>query len=124
MPKLLDVGRRDLVLRRQLRQRAGNPQLLDAVADLHSERARVGLPVVDPEGVGRTEREADRDLAGVRLRLEGERRVLCQHCVSATEQNLGDRIVVAGIALQREAELLLQRLRYSSYFVPVCTATT
>src|SRR5882724_11092529 len=51
MSKLLDVCRRDLVLRGELRQRAQRLQPLDAVADLHAKRARIGFPVVDPERV-------------------------------------------------------------------------
>ena len=102
---------RDLVLRGELRQRAVRPQLRDAVLDLGAEGGCVGLPVVDAELVARREREADRDLAGVRLRLERERRVLREDGVGATEQHLRDRVVVARIALQREADLRLQRLQ-------------
>src|ERR1700730_8863696 len=57
-PLLLDVRRRDLVLRRERLQRTGDLESLDAVADLHAERRRVGLPVIDPERVRRAEREA------------------------------------------------------------------
>src|SRR4029079_17570592 len=72
---LLDVRDRNLVLVRDLDERAGRLQLRDAVLDLLTERRGVGLAEVDPERVLRREREADGDLAGMLLRLVGERGV-------------------------------------------------
>src|SRR5437763_1758166 len=105
----LHVADRDLVFRRQLGERPVRPQRLDAARDLRPER--VSLAVVDPELVLLRERVADRDLPRVRLRLERERGVLRQDDVGAAEDHLRDRVVVAGVALQVEADLRLLRLQ-------------
>src|SRR5207237_8820723 len=66
---LLDVRDRNLVLVRDLDERAVGLQLRHTVLDLRAERRRVSLAVVDPERVLRRECEADRDLVGMLLRL-------------------------------------------------------
>src|ERR1700724_2984028 len=48
-PLLLDVRRRDLVLRRERHQCTRLLQLGDAVLDLLPERRSIGFPVIDPE---------------------------------------------------------------------------
>jgi hypothetical protein len=65
----------------------------------------VGLPEVDPELIAGREREADRNLSRMLLRLIRKRGVLRQHGVGSPEQHLRHRIGVARIALQREADL-------------------
>src|SRR5262245_6942295 len=108
---LLDRAGRDLVLHRDLGERSVRLELLDAHSDLLADRPDVALAEVDAERVARGECVADGDLPRMLLRLVRVRRVLRQDGVGAAEQHLRDGVVVAGIALKREADLLLQRLQ-------------
>src|SRR5205823_12726088 len=97
--KLLHVTRGDLLLLRQLLQR---PVLLQR-GDRRAERLpelRVRLAVVDPEGVGLREEVPDRELARVLPLLVRALGVLREDCVRAADQELRDRVRVAGVAAQ------------------------
>src|SRR5207237_2078323 len=96
---LLHVTRRDLLLRSELLHRAvllqRRNRTLERLAQL-----RVGLPIVDPEGVGLGEEVRDRQVPGMLFLLVRPLGVLREHRVRAPDQQLSDRVGVAGIPLQ------------------------
>src|SRR5437660_1607671 len=94
---LLHVARGDLLLRCQPLQRAVLLQRLDRALERLAE-LRVGLAVIDPEGVLLREQVGDRELAGMLSLLIRTLRVLCEDGVGPSDQQLGDRVGVARIA--------------------------
>src|SRR3569833_4492943 len=106
--QLLHVAGRDVVLRRELDERAVRLQRLERRRELRPDR--VALAVVDAEPVRLREEVADGDLPGMRAHRGGGRGVLAEDGVGAADQDLTDRVGVTGVAAEGEAELLLQPL--------------
>src|SRR5207244_8534330 len=112
---LLHITHRNLLLLRQHLQRAVLLQRFDRGSQRRAE-LRIRLAVVDPERIGLREEIRDRQLAGIVLLLVRAGGVLRQHRVGPPEQDLGDRVLVPGIALQvhlrlaRRLELIVQAL--------------
>src|SRR5438105_12191793 len=96
---LLHVTRGNLLSGRELLQGAVLLECLDRAAQGGPELL-VRRAVVDPEGVGLGEEVRDRELARMLLFLVRTFRVLSEHGIRASDQQLRDRVGVARIALE------------------------
>src|SRR3954470_21378982 len=113
---LLHVTRGNLLLRRQLLERAVLPQRRDRTLQ-RLAHLLVGLAVVDAEGVLLGEEVGDGQLVRMLPLLVRALGVLSQDCVGAADQQLPDRVGITGIARQihlrlaRRLELVVQGLQ-------------
>src|SRR5438128_817461 len=96
---LLHVTRGNLLSGRELLQGSVLLECLDRAAQGGPELL-VRRAVVDPEGVGLREEVRDREFARMLLLLVRTFRVLSEHGIRASDQQLRDRVGVARIALE------------------------